>query len=188
MCVWLALSYVFFICFFEWFGDHRYLHVLTHSFPTRLSSDLRFSQAFADDTAIGVPPRADGDARVAAGVLHRSEILQLPRREDVVPAGDQRDRRADVGDAAMKVHRHPPRIAVAVVLHPVPPERYRLSVHSLVERAQRPVSPLLRLDAIEAEQASDEHAPDRRGRPARHHAGPAHRVLDRKSTRLNSSH
>src|SRR3546814_12163747 len=58
----------------------------------------------------------------------------------------------------MKVHRHPPRIAVAVVLHPVPPERYRLSDHSLVERAQRQVSPLLRLDAIEAEQASEDHA------------------------------
>src|SRR3546814_12361898 len=26
--------------FFEWYGDHRDLHVLTHSFPTRRSSDL----------------------------------------------------------------------------------------------------------------------------------------------------
>src|SRR3546814_7941015 len=26
--------------FFEGYGDHRYLHVLTHSFPTRRSSDL----------------------------------------------------------------------------------------------------------------------------------------------------
>src|SRR3546814_14230234 len=25
--------------FFKWFGDHRDLHVLTHSFPTRRSSD-----------------------------------------------------------------------------------------------------------------------------------------------------
>src|SRR3546814_13274655 len=27
-------------CFFECTGDHRVLHVLTHSFPTRRSSDL----------------------------------------------------------------------------------------------------------------------------------------------------
>src|SRR3546814_1316558 len=27
-------------CFYG-YGDHRYLHVLTHSFPTRRSSDLR---------------------------------------------------------------------------------------------------------------------------------------------------
>src|SRR3546814_16853445 len=27
--------------FLEWYGDHRDLHVLTHSFPTRRSSDLR---------------------------------------------------------------------------------------------------------------------------------------------------
>src|SRR3546814_9247911 len=26
--------------FFYWYGDHRYLQVLTHSFPTRRSSDL----------------------------------------------------------------------------------------------------------------------------------------------------
>src|SRR3546814_3483770 len=29
--------------FFYWHGDHRDLHVLTHSFPTRRSSDLRSS-------------------------------------------------------------------------------------------------------------------------------------------------
>src|SRR3546814_2834481 len=28
------------VFFFEWYGDHRYLHVLTHAFPTRRSSDL----------------------------------------------------------------------------------------------------------------------------------------------------
>src|SRR3546814_14150225 len=27
-------------CFFELYGDHRDLHVLTHSFPTRRSADL----------------------------------------------------------------------------------------------------------------------------------------------------
>src|SRR3546814_7922950 len=28
------------LIFFLWYGDHRDLHVLTHSFPTRRSSDL----------------------------------------------------------------------------------------------------------------------------------------------------
>src|SRR3546814_2784185 len=32
---------VVFVFFFERYGDHRDLHVLTHSFPTRRSSDLR---------------------------------------------------------------------------------------------------------------------------------------------------
>src|SRR3546814_16616236 len=30
--------------FFILYGYHRYLHVLTHSFPTRLSSDLMFQR------------------------------------------------------------------------------------------------------------------------------------------------
>src|SRR3546814_15044296 len=30
----------YFLFFFSWYGDHRDLHVLTHSFPTRRSSDL----------------------------------------------------------------------------------------------------------------------------------------------------
>src|SRR3546814_5151033 len=33
--------------FVSWYGDHRYLHVLTHSFPTRLSSDLTVATASA---------------------------------------------------------------------------------------------------------------------------------------------
>src|SRR3546814_13233510 len=34
----------FFVCFFLCYGDHRDLHVLTHSFPTRRSSDLHLFQ------------------------------------------------------------------------------------------------------------------------------------------------
>src|SRR3546814_20586847 len=38
--VWgFAVCCVCFV-FFSGYGDHRYLHVLTHSFPTRRSSDL----------------------------------------------------------------------------------------------------------------------------------------------------
>src|SRR3546814_8258007 len=32
-------------CFFYGYGDHRDLHVLTHSFPTRRSSDLNAARA-----------------------------------------------------------------------------------------------------------------------------------------------
>src|SRR3546814_15386490 len=38
-------------------GDHRYLHVLTHSFPTRRSSDLDLKPLVSDDRV------ADGDLR-----------------------------------------------------------------------------------------------------------------------------
>src|SRR3546814_8118848 len=46
------------MCFFLVYGDHRDLHVLTHSFPPRRSSDL---------------PAAHGDAKAPYGVvtLHR---------------------------------------------------------------------------------------------------------------------
>src|SRR3546814_7786600 len=36
LCFVACVSY----CLFECYGDHRDLHVLTHSFPTRRSSDL----------------------------------------------------------------------------------------------------------------------------------------------------
>src|SRR3546814_19840667 len=36
-----------FYFFFEGSGDHRDLHVLTHSFPTRRSSDLTLPSAYA---------------------------------------------------------------------------------------------------------------------------------------------
>src|SRR3546814_4542775 len=43
-CVPLTIRYnvtcMFFAFFFKVYGDHRDLHVLTHSFPTRRSSDL----------------------------------------------------------------------------------------------------------------------------------------------------
>src|SRR3546814_14954727 len=42
--VFILIRYVFFLCY----GDHRELHVLTHSFPTRRSADL--SKVVADWT------------------------------------------------------------------------------------------------------------------------------------------
>src|SRR3546814_16690997 len=46
--------------FFEGDGDHRDLHVLTHSFPTRRSSDLDLANSAIDDRqADGAPRPAD---------------------------------------------------------------------------------------------------------------------------------
>src|SRR3546814_7905898 len=58
------------VFFFELYRGHRDLHVLTHSFPTRRSSDLEL----ADD-----PPNA-GDARIVLFGPHR-----LPRDLGVLP-------------------------------------------------------------------------------------------------------
>src|SRR3546814_15520759 len=40
MIVFSQLSIIFYLFFFELYGNHRDLHGLTHSFPTRRSSDL----------------------------------------------------------------------------------------------------------------------------------------------------
>src|SRR3546814_3502217 len=47
---------VIFLCFFVCSGDPRYLHVLTHSFPTRRSSDLRPRAAASAAPADAPPP------------------------------------------------------------------------------------------------------------------------------------
>src|SRR3546814_8615229 len=47
---------VVFVFFFYCYGDHRDLNVLTHSFPTRRSSDLKFASASGKSPA---RPRLD---------------------------------------------------------------------------------------------------------------------------------
>src|SRR3546814_11840044 len=39
--MYICADYIFFFFFFYGYGDHRVLHVLTHAFPTRRSSDLQ---------------------------------------------------------------------------------------------------------------------------------------------------
>src|SRR3546814_19087880 len=48
----LSVLYLYFFLFFECYGQHRDLHVLPHSFPTRRSSDL--SSFASDDSARAV--------------------------------------------------------------------------------------------------------------------------------------
>src|SRR3546814_18435169 len=53
------MLYILICFFFEGYGDHRDLHVLTHSFPTRRSSDLIFGGRHAgqeDRPARSRPP------------------------------------------------------------------------------------------------------------------------------------
>src|SRR3546814_15619254 len=45
-----------FSIFFEGYGDHRDLHVLTHSFPTRRSSDLEYRCQTQNRQAAGGRP------------------------------------------------------------------------------------------------------------------------------------
>src|SRR3546814_15422218 len=69
-------------CIIEWYGDHRDLHERTHSFPTRLSSDLGVeagAQRYFKHGAAKLTPREA--ARIAA-------ILPLPKkREAISPSG-----------------------------------------------------------------------------------------------------
>src|SRR3546814_5183995 len=82
--------------FFEGFGDHRELHVLTHSFPTRRSSDLppQISKARSGDVGAHsrtlrdpVPrPRSAQDPNLsgARSEEHTSELQSLMRISSAV--------------------------------------------------------------------------------------------------------
>src|SRR3546814_10153287 len=57
------------MCFFEIYGDHRDLHVLTHAFPTRRSSELGESGAVTEDGLLR--------ARLAADMLPLGRQIQI---------------------------------------------------------------------------------------------------------------
>src|SRR3546814_11940317 len=94
-------------CFFYLYGAHRALHVLTHSFPTRRSSDLELDVA---DIC--------GKRDEIAGV-----DLRCPTKQDPVPVDDVErsvslDGAEDFGgisvDIGNAVQGHPVRIALLV--------------------------------------------------------------------------
>src|SRR3546814_1713222 len=77
---------MFFVC--EGYGDHREQHVLTHSFPTRRSSDLtRPLPSSASDravpTAIGIEPPTMGTLAISPAAWrseeHTSALQSLMR-------------------------------------------------------------------------------------------------------------
>src|SRR3546814_18710772 len=71
MCMYCLLTL---LIFFELYGDHRDLHVLTHSFPTRRVSDL-FAERRLDLPAVGDVEH--GGEGVAVGEWHGGE-LEIP--------------------------------------------------------------------------------------------------------------
>src|SRR3546814_1425714 len=111
--------------FFEGYGDHRDLHVLTHSFPTRRSSDLRRRLT---DPVLAMPRRRAVLRLMLSAEehlfepgklvpeLHRllrpeaSEVLQLPlhrrkpgridRQVELRPVGLAREERPQEGSSS----------------------------------------------------------------------------------------
>src|SRR3546814_9257441 len=69
--------------FFEVYGDHRDLHVLTHSFPTRRSSDLLPSGVTLSDSGAGYAifnvETLNGVGIVDRSEEHTSELQSLMR-------------------------------------------------------------------------------------------------------------
>src|SRR3546814_4119296 len=64
--MYICADYLFFFFFFYGYGDHRVLRVLTHSFPTRRSSDLSAEVfAFAEDDFAAVEFGEGADDREA---------------------------------------------------------------------------------------------------------------------------
>src|SRR3546814_4915644 len=64
--MYICADYIFFFFFFLGYGDHRVLHVLTHSFPTRRSSDLG-SARFVTLNVFGAYPFRIRNPVIASG-------------------------------------------------------------------------------------------------------------------------
>src|SRR3546814_1085628 len=75
--------------FFSLYGDHRYLHVLTHSFPTRRSSDLDRSARGLD---VALRRRGGRRVRRRLGQGHRAGRagVDVRRAERLDPASGPR--------------------------------------------------------------------------------------------------
>src|SRR3546814_18803208 len=82
----LSMVVVIQVFFFYGYGSHRDLHVLTHSLPTRGSSDLYFDRAFRkmvaafEDRAYVLYGSSSSSAQsVARSEEHTSELQSLMR-------------------------------------------------------------------------------------------------------------
>src|SRR3546814_20549911 len=85
------------VFFFEWCGEHRDLHVLTHSFPTRRSSDLDryfgFATQQANAKALIAAQRPAAEKLVADGVFGATPCAD--KRSAVLAAADVFDALGD---------------------------------------------------------------------------------------------
>src|SRR3546814_19907868 len=81
------MSLCLYACFFYCYGDHRDLHVLTHSFPTRRSSDLSEWGEVPEATAALIAETRSAGGRVVATGTTTLRILEAAARADgSVPA------------------------------------------------------------------------------------------------------
>src|SRR3546814_21036266 len=78
LSVMLVCCLLLLFCFFELYGDHRELHVLTHSFPTRRSSYLV--------AAAGFDPLRDSD-RAYADALKKAGVHTVYLEYSSLPHG-----------------------------------------------------------------------------------------------------
>src|SRR3546814_19220184 len=73
--------------FFSGYGDHRDLHVLTHSFPTRRSSDLYPAEDLVMYLVRQAAPRLRQPAMIRDRVAAR-QSQELPQRQRIRTAPD----------------------------------------------------------------------------------------------------
>src|SRR3546814_9874662 len=96
-----------YIFLFEWYGDHRELHVLTHAFPTRRSSDLAPERPFEGGCAQGEEHQGDGRGQGEGGPggerAERPAAQQAEREADLAAgrAGQELAERDEIGIAAL---------------------------------------------------------------------------------------
>src|SRR3546814_20835586 len=75
------MSRLYLCLFFEGYGGHRDLHVLTHSFPTRRSSDLQYLSFFLLPNEAYVFCRRTGYPRNGSTYYRMEEFNEpIPRR------------------------------------------------------------------------------------------------------------
>src|SRR3546814_18261612 len=91
--------------FFSRYGDHRDLHVLTHSFPTRRSSDLFGVKRYAALVAV-----VGLEMRAVQAVLERPERIACARQFDLdhigAEVGQQHRGRRPGDEGAVFNHPH----------------------------------------------------------------------------------
>src|SRR3546814_4157222 len=88
MLLCLVLRHVaMFFFFFQLYGGHRALHVLTHSFPTRRSSDIRSPSASArvaslSDSRLIVTPARIATASSSSRLPGPAKLIRTDRSEE----------------------------------------------------------------------------------------------------------
>src|SRR3546814_13682764 len=82
------------VCGLELYGDRRYLHVLTHSFPTRLSSDLPMNITRSAGAG-SVAGDASGACACAGAANAAAASLRVDNRRTItfMAAGDRKSTR-----------------------------------------------------------------------------------------------